>query len=424
MGSIASERTAPEGIAAERTGDVPLSGSDRDQVVDGQTLAGVPHGRRQVRGREEALRASLAGVQDAILELGHVTGPVMESEGLEGVVLETEDTVAGSVEVHEVDREGDDVLAALGERGELDDVAGEVLPESRQEAALRDGSIEGAAAGGHDAHIHRFGLLAADAREGLVLEESQQTLLEGRGQVADLLEQHRAVRGPLEQSRAIAGGALEGALNVSEELSLEALRLEGRAAHGEERPAQLPAVVQGPGDVHLAHAPHAEAQHRLALGTVASDALARLAHTGALPHQGSRTIDAPRRVQQSAELLTRDAGFLNAQHLGRDPPSPGVEQEHGLQASFASALATHQRDDRRRQGARRAPADGGEIEAEALARLGARVAHEGLEPAVGSHAAEVAALDAVTEEVPRAAVRVAHEALGIDQQHAVGPARR
>jgi hypothetical protein len=72
------------------------------------------------------------------------------------------------------------------------------------------------------------------------------------------------------------------------------------------------------------------------------------------------------------------------------------------------------------EGAGRAAGTLGNLEAQRGIRLAARVAHGGLETRVGREECEVLALDRLAEELARAAVARAHQAVPVDQEHAVG----
>ena len=64
-------------------------------------------------------------------------------------------------------------------------------------------------------------LRAADALERLLLEEAQQLGLQRRHHLADLVEEHRAAVGRLEQAALLLPRVGEGAALVAEELALE-----------------------------------------------------------------------------------------------------------------------------------------------------------------------------------------------------------
>ena len=76
--------------------------------------------------------------------------------------------------------------------------------------------------GGRDQpHVGPDRLVAADALEGLLLEQAQDLGLQGQRHVADLVEEQRAAVALLELADAAAVGAGEGALLVAEQLALQ-----------------------------------------------------------------------------------------------------------------------------------------------------------------------------------------------------------
>ena len=65
------------------------------------------------------------------------------------------------------------------------------------------------------------GVAAAHPADLALLQHPQQLGLELERQVADLVQQQRALVGQLEEPRPVGGGAGEGALRVPEELGLQ-----------------------------------------------------------------------------------------------------------------------------------------------------------------------------------------------------------
>jgi len=119
-------------------------------------------------------------------------------------------------------------------------------------------------------------------------------------------------------------------------------------------------------------------------------------------------------------LLARHPRIAQVQHLGRQPPPRRVVEQDRAHLRIVLSGLHDEGHDRRRESAGGVALARGEIEAEAFASLESRVAHEGLEAARGGEIPEVAAFDAAAEHLAGAAVGVAHGALGIDEQEAVG----
>jgi hypothetical protein len=121
-----------------------------------------------------------------------------------------------------------DVLAALAQRRHLDRQHAEPVVQVLAEARL-GGPVAQVAVGRRDhAHIDAPGHRAADALELALLQHAQQLGLQGRRDLADLVEQQRAAVGQLEAALAHPVGAGERALLVAEQLALEQGRRTGR----------------------------------------------------------------------------------------------------------------------------------------------------------------------------------------------------
>ena len=106
-------------------------------------------------------------------------------------------------------------------------------------------------------------LLAAEPLEAAVLEDAQQLGLRHERQVADLVEEQRAVVGELHAPRLAIVRAGERALLVAEDFRLEQRVGQRRAVDGLEVLAAAPAqLVNHPRDDFLARAGGAEDQHR------------------------------------------------------------------------------------------------------------------------------------------------------------------
>lgn len=126
--------------------------------------------------------------------------------------------------------------------------------------------------GGDDAHVDLDGALAADARETLLLDDSEELRLQIQRELRHHVEEERPLVGALEDALTLANGAREGPLLVPEEIALEERRAHGRAVDGDEGPAapgallvdgasdELLACAALPphedGDVGLCHVPH------------------------------------------------------------------------------------------------------------------------------------------------------------------------
>ena len=112
-------------------------------------------------------------------------------------------------------------------------------------------------------HVHADVVLTADALERLLLEKPQELRLQPRHHLADLVEEHRAAVGRLEQAALLLAGVGEGAALVTEQLAFEQGLRDRRARDVHERPVGPVAVeVQDLGGQVLARAAFAGEQHR------------------------------------------------------------------------------------------------------------------------------------------------------------------
>src|SRR5262249_22298613 len=127
---------------------------------------------------------------------------------------------------------------------------------------LRDHLREVAVARRDDPRLERVRARIADALERALLEHAQQLRLELERNLADLVEEQRALAGELEPPGAVSDRAGERALDVTEQLPLEHARRERGAADGDERAlVGIRRVVDRAGDELLAGARFAADQH-------------------------------------------------------------------------------------------------------------------------------------------------------------------
>src|SRR5205823_5381170 len=183
------------------------------------------------------------------LELAHVPRPRVRHEGVLGFGGECE-TAAGFAGVprEEVSGERQDVVPALAQRDELDRDDVQPVIQVVAEAAGRRLVAERAVARGDDADVDAPRARAADRQYLAVLQDAQELRLEVRTDLADLVEEERPARCPLEAAGARRDGTGERALLVSEELALEHALGEGLAVHRDERmPHTVAPVVEEAG---------------------------------------------------------------------------------------------------------------------------------------------------------------------------------
>jgi len=154
------------------------------------------------------------------------------------------------------------VVAPLAQRRNGDPQHVEAVEEVGAEAAAADVGVQVALSGRDDARAQALGLAAPDPFELPVLEHSQETPLEARGELADLVEEQGAVGGALEAPGAPSDGARKGAPLVPEELALQDRWRERGAVGVHEGPTTARrAVVQDPREQPFPHPRLPEQQH-------------------------------------------------------------------------------------------------------------------------------------------------------------------
>ena len=139
-------------------------------------------------------------------------------------------------EAHQGAPLGGRVAQLLGERGRDDEVRAEPVVEVLAEAAGLHLSRQVAVGGGDDLARKAPVTRVAESLEAPRLEHAQQLHLDGRVELADLVEEHRAQRrADLQPAGAVLHGARERAAAVAEQLRLDQRRRERRGVQGVER---------------------------------------------------------------------------------------------------------------------------------------------------------------------------------------------
>ena len=160
---------------------------------------------------------------DHVGQLAHVAGPPVAHENRHRVRRNRVHALplGARVRPDEVRRERGNVMAPLAQRrnAELDDLQSvqQILPE----APLLDHLAEVAVGGGHDPCVNADAPIRADRRNLLRLHGPKQLGLNGRGQLANLIEEESAARRRAKESVAPSVGARERAPLVPEEVALD-----------------------------------------------------------------------------------------------------------------------------------------------------------------------------------------------------------
>src|SRR5439155_14903932 len=161
------------------------------------------------------------------------------------------------------------VLPALAQGRQLNRDDFETKEKILTKLAGGAGGLQIVVGGRQQPHIHLDRLVAADAKDFLVLQDAQQLRLKRDGHVADFIEKERAAVGVLEAALAEPVSARIRAGLVAEELVLQQILIQRRAVHGDERLVLAGTVgVNRLGDQLLARAGFALNEN---LGAVGSD---------------------------------------------------------------------------------------------------------------------------------------------------------
>src|SRR5206468_11183215 len=246
-----------------------IPGGPTRDVLETDHLLGVD-GRRHRRGGHGWPRAAAEAGGDllvngqggaehddaprGVLQLTDVARPVILEEDAHGVSRDFDfASVLGSELGEEMTDEHRDLLAPLAQRGDpdLEDVQAvvQIFPELM---GLHRG-LEVTVGGRDEPHVGANDLLPTDAGEFAVLQDVQQLGLELQRDLADLVEEERALIHRLEFAGLLPVGARECALLVTEQLVIEQLAGKRRAIHLQELPMDARRrQVNGPGHDFLA----------------------------------------------------------------------------------------------------------------------------------------------------------------------------
>ena len=141
-------------------------------------------------------------------------------------------------------RDDEHVVAAIAERREPEVHHVQAVVEVFAEAARADLFFEVPVRRGDDADVDLLGLRVADAEDDALLQRAEELHLQVQRELADLVEEERALVGLLELAGLVDDGARERAAHVTEQLALDEVLGDGAAVDRHERPvlALAPAV--------------------------------------------------------------------------------------------------------------------------------------------------------------------------------------
>ena len=177
-----------------------------------------------------------AALED-VLKFADVARPVKVGELLHGGGRDAADfagILLGKAREEKID-EGGDVFPVVAQRRDVDGDDVEAIVEVLAEGAFLEGGAEIAIRRGDEADIDFESFRAAEALEFAFLENPKKFDLNRGRDVADFVEEKRALVGELEFSGLRGRGAGEGALFVAEQFAFEKIFGDGGAVDFEER---------------------------------------------------------------------------------------------------------------------------------------------------------------------------------------------
>lgn len=173
---------------------------------------------------------------ERVLEFADVPGPVVAFERRERRGREpVRAPLAGGLGAGKM-RLGEepDVLAPLSKRWEPDRQHVDPVEEILAEASRLDLALEIAVRGCDHAHVDRDGARPAEPFDAPLLQRAQELRLDGRRELADLIEEEGSSRCGLEATDLLLAGIGERTPFVAEELALDERFGKRRAAQGDE----------------------------------------------------------------------------------------------------------------------------------------------------------------------------------------------
>ena len=152
--------------------------------------------------------------------------------------------VPGPVMGQEVRREQRDVVGPLAQRRHVDRHDAQAVVKILAQETRSHGFFHRAVRGGDEPHVHdRIRRFAADAPHHAILDHSEQLRLNRLGHLDELVQEHRAAVGGLEQPGFVTDRAGERPLHVAEHLRLEQRLGKRGAVDRHERPTRAAAVL-------------------------------------------------------------------------------------------------------------------------------------------------------------------------------------
>src|SRR5437899_1614963 len=248
-------------------------------------------GRESRRGKPELCGGDEPGVRndqrslDRVLELADVPRPRVRHQQLPGVATQPRLPLAHPLAQAADEFLGEEhhVLAALAQRRQVNRKHAEPVIEILTELATRHCVREVSVGGDYEAKVGLERRGATDALELALLEDTEKFGLDGRRELADLVEKERAPGSELEAARLLPVRSGEGAPFMAEELRLDERFWQRRAIDGDAGAVGATAgIVNRLGHQLLARAALAGQEHRSFLRSDLRGPRERLTQAGGL----------------------------------------------------------------------------------------------------------------------------------------------
>src|SRR5450830_308387 len=188
---------------------------------------------------------------DDVFQFSDISWPLVCIEALQGLVCNLGDIapVLGGVFSEEVASQQHGITAPVAQRGKPQRNDIETVEQILAELPFRDQSGQVLVRGRDDTCRRRQVLMAADAFEASILQDSQKFGLERQRHVADLVEEDGAAGCLLELADVCLEGISESYLFVTEQLTLKKVLRDGRTVDDDERTVlPMAVIVNGLGD--------------------------------------------------------------------------------------------------------------------------------------------------------------------------------
>ena len=295
----------------------PLQFIERREV--GGDLLTRCHGRsvrhQQVAGINDGIRGQRQCSFNDIFQFADVAWKRVAHQVLQSVLSDADvaQALALAVLVEEIAHELGNVFLPLAQRRENDFHDLEAIVEILTKLAALDHFFEAAMSGGENSDIDGDAAAAAEFFDFPLLQNAQQLGLQGQGDIAHFIEEHRPASGQLELARPRLDSGSDTALDA-EKLRLQQRLRKRRAVDGHERslfPRRIP--VNQPGH-HLFTGPRFAADQHVGLAIrYPSHQIDHLLHFGRVAdHEPVRVFAEHALLEVPVLILERFADHVEA----------------------------------------------------------------------------------------------------------------